>query len=461
MERSRRVRLVALSGVALLALVVAAGPGAAHAGGLRGEAAGGLDVPQWLFLATGGGAVGASFLLASFVTDRVFVRSLHERGGTFPSPGRAVELLGKATGVLLLAVTVFVGYVGPAEGARNFAVLFVWVGWWGGYVASTYLVGNTWPALNPFRTVAELFPSLDLPYPERLGAWPSVAGLLLLVWTEVVTPMAADPVVLSTVVLGYGLATVAGAVAFGPDRWFSTVDPISRALAYYGRVAPLERTADGVRFRLPGMALSEPRLVAGPDEVAFVVSLLYVTTYDGFIATGLWASAARRAVDLGFPPLVGYLAGYLAGFALFLAAYWWSVDVARRYSGTYLTRGVLARRFAPSLLAIAAGYHLAHNLGVFLTLLPTLAAVGASPLAPPHHPPVLASLPGWISGVEMALVLLGHFVAVWVAHAAAYDLLPGRLEAVKSQYGVTAVMIFYTMVSLWIVTQPHVDPPFL
>lgn len=461
MDRSCRVRLAALLGVGLLALVVAAGPGAAHAGGLRDRAAGGLDVPQWLFLATGGGAVGASFLLASFVTDRAFVRSLHEWGRMLPSPGRAVELLGRATGVLLLAVTVFVGYAGPADAPRNFAVLFVWVGWWGGYVASTYLVGNTWPVLNPFRTVAELLPSLDLSYPERLGAWPSVAGLLLLVWTEVVTPMAADPVVLSTVILGYGVAAVAGAVVFGPDRWFSTVDPVSRALAYYGRVAPLERTPDGVRFRLPGMALSEPRLVAGRDEVAFVVCLLYVTTYDGFITTGLWASAARRAVDLGLPPLVVYLAAYLGGFALFLAAYWWAVDVARRFSGTYLTRDVLARRFAPSLLAIAAGYHLAHNLGVFLSLLPSLAAVGANPLAPPHHPPVLSTLPGWIGGVEMMLVLLGHFAAVWVAHAAAYDLLPGRLEAVKSQYGVTAVMVFYTMVSLWIVTQPLVEPPFL
>ena len=48
-----------------------------------------------------------------------------------------------------------------------------------------------------------------------------------------------------------------------------------------------------------------------------------------------------------------------------------------------------------------------------------------------------------------------------IAHAAAYELLPGRLEAIKSQYGITLVMIAYTIVSLWIVTTPTVAPPFL
>ena len=58
-------------------------------------------------------------------------------------------------------------------------------------------------------------------------------------------------------------------------------------------------------------------------------------------------------------------------------------------------------------------------------------------------------------------MLVGHFIAVWIAHAAAYELLPGRLEAIKSQYGITLVMIAYTIVSLWIVTTPTVAPPFL
>jgi len=446
---------------ATLAVALLSDPGVAHAAGLREAGASTVTVPTWLFLTTGGGAVGASFLLASFVTDRVFIRSLHQWRRELPSPGRLVAGIGRLTGVSLLLLTVYVGFTGPSTGLRNFAVVFVWVGWWGGYVASTYLLGNTWPTLNPFRTVADLFPTLDRPYPERLGVWPSVVGLLGLIWIEVITPMADDPRLLASMVVAYTVATVIGAVVFGSEVWFSSVDPISRAFALFGRFAPFKRTAEGITVRLPGMALTDTDLVAGRDEVAFVVCLLYVTTFDGFVATWLWEAFAVGVVGWGVPPLAVYLVAYLAGFGLFLAAFWWAMGLARRYGSTYITREALASRFAPSLVAIAVGYHLAHNLAFVAGLLPTLAVVAAAPLSPPQQPPVLAGLPGWVSGVEMALVLVGHVVAVWVAHAAAYDLLPGRLAAIKSQYGITLVMIGYTMISLWVVTTPLVEPPFI
>jgi hypothetical protein len=446
---------------AILTLVVASETALAHAAGLRAAGATTVTVPTWLFLATGGGAVGASFLLASFVTDRVFIRSFHEWGGRLPAPGRVITLLGRLTGLGLLALTIYVGYTGPPTALRNFAVVFVWVAWWGGYVASTYLIGNTWPTLNPFRTIADLLPTIGREYPGRLGAWPSVAGLLALIWIEVVTPLADDPRLLATAILAYGSVTVTGAVVFDSETWFGSVDPISRAFSYFGRFAPFERTADGISFRLPGMALTDPAFVSGRDEVAFIVCLLYVTTFDGFVATWLWEAFAVGVVGLGVPPLAVYLLAYLAGFGLFLGAFWWSMGVARRYGDTYITREALGKRFAPSLLAIAVGYHLAHNLSFFLGLLPTVVVVGAAPLSPPQQPPVLAGLPGWVSGVEMALILGGHMIAVWVAHAAAYELFPGRLEAIKSQYGITLVMVGYTMISLWVITTPLVEPPFI
>lgn len=460
---SRRRGLQASFGVltAILLVIVMSSETVAHAAGLRDAGATAVTVPTWLFLATGGGAVGASFLLASFVTDRVFIRSFHEWGGTLPSPGAVASLLGRLTGVGLLVATIAVGYLGPATGYRNFAVLFIWVGWWGGYLASSYLFGNSWSTLNPFRTIADLLPTVGLTYPDRLGAWPSVAGLLVLIWIEVITPLADDPRLLASTIVVYTVVTVTGAVLFGSERWFSTVDPISHALSYFGRFAPFERTADGISFRLPGMALTDPKLVTGRDEVAFIICLLYVTTFDGFVATWIWAEFVVGVVGFGLPPLAIYFSAYLAGFGLFVGAFWWAMGLARRYGATYITCEELGRRFAPSLLAIAVGYHLAHNVGFFLSLLPSLAVVGAAPLSPPQQPPVLAGLPGWLSGIEMALVLLGHVIAVWVAHAAAYELLPGRLAAIKSQYGITLVMVGYTMVSLWVVTTPLVEPPFI
>ncbi|PSP78825.1 hypothetical protein BRC88_09900 [Halobacteriales archaeon QS_4_69_225] len=451
-----RRRRLAVAAVGLLAAAVA--PVAAHGAGLSGAADRSLSVPTWLFLTTGGGVIGASFLLASFVTDRSFIRRVHgwRRGGL--RPARAARWLGRAVGLGGLAAVLVAGLVGPREATRNAAVLTVWVGWWSGYTMTTYLVGNSWPAVDPWRTLAAPLPSLDVDYPDRLDAWPSVAALLGLVWLEVVSPVADRPRFLVGVVTAYGVVTLAGAVVFGADVWFRRVDPVARLFRYFGRMAPLHYD-DGVRLRLPGVGLDEPRLVTSRAEVAFIVAVLWVTTFDGLVATPLWRDAAVAVVGAGVPPGLLYPAALVAGYAAVCGVYALAVRYSKRAARTYLPADVLARRFAPPLLAIAAGYHLAHFLGYFLELAPALATAAVAPLSPPE--PVALVLPGWFGGIELAGVLLGHLLAIWVAHAAAYDVFPGKLQAVRSQYGITVAMVCYTMASLWIVSQPYAVPPYV
>lgn len=452
-RRGRRLTLVCAG---LLAL---AGTAAAHGGGLSDGAQRSATVPTWLFLTTGGGVIGASFVLASFVTDRAFIRRVHgwRRGGRLPAEG-VLELAGRTVGVLGLLFVLAVGFLGPAEPMSNAAVLVVWAGWWSGYAMSTYLVGNTWPVLNPWRSLTRPLPSLERPYPQRLGAWPSVVGLLALVWLEVVSPLADDPQLLATVVVGYTLVTLSGAVVFGEHRWFGTVDPVSRVFRYFGRVAPLYYD-DGVRLRLPGAGLDESKFVTGPAEMGFVVAVLWATTFDGLVATPAWRRLAVAVVEAGVPAHLLYPLAMGAGYLAFLGSYRLAVRYSKRHARTYVPVETLARRFAPPLLAIAAGYHAAHFAGYLLELSPTLVGTVLSPLSPP--PPVAVVLPGWFGGLELALVILGHLLAIWVAHAAAYDVFPGKLQAIRSQYAVVLAMVLYTMFSLWIVSQPYAQPPYV
>ncbi|WP_244605318.1 hypothetical protein [Halorhabdus rudnickae] len=457
----------------LLGILVIAIPVAAHGGSLGAEARETVTVPTWLFLLTGGAAVGASFLLASFVTDRRLIDAIHGWRRTIPAPrSGALEPLVRVAGVLGLAGIVGIGYLGPSQGLGNLAVLAVWVGWWAGYTATAYLIGESWQVLNPWRTIAGWLPSFGRNLPA-VGAWPSVVGLLALVWVEVVSPLADAPALLTTVVLGYTAVTLSGAVVFGSEAWFERVDPVSRVFRYYGHVAPVANTATAtgtdrrvldddrrLPVRLPGVGLTRSDLVTDASEVAFVVALLWATTYDGFVATPAWRQVARPLIEAGVPAHLLYPLVLVAGFVLFLAIYRLASRYARRTGETYLAAAVLARRFAPPLLAIAAGYHLAHYLGYFLSLAPVLLTVLGSPFSPPATVPVL-SLPGWFTAVPVASVLVGHLLAIWIAHATAFELFPGRLQAIRSQYPFIAVMVLYTMTSLWIVTQPSIQPPFL
>ena len=455
--RPRRVVVAAAS--AVVALSAFAGTALAHGGSLGGTRQS-LSVPQWLVLLTGGGAVGASFLLASFVTDRAFVRAVHDARRGFDTPPRPLALAGRAVGLLGLLAVLVGGYLGPPnDPLRNLAVVLVWAGWWAGYTMTTYLVGNTWPVLNPWRTVADFLPSLDRPYPERLGAWPSVVFLLAFIWVEVVSPLADDPTLLADVVLVYTGLTLVGAVVFGAETWFSTVDPISRVFAAYGQVAPLYAEDGRLRARWPGAALSDADWLTHRGDVAFVVALLWATTYDGFVATPAWRALATPLYEAGVPAWLLYPLALAVGFGLFYGAYRLAARYGRRYADSLLTADELARRFAPSLLAIAAGYHVAHYLGYFLSLSPALVSALTNPLSPP--PPMVAVLPTWFGGVGLTFVLVGHVLAIWVAHATAFDLFPSRVQAIRSQYPLTAVMICYTMTSLLIVSQPSIEVPFI
>ena len=467
---------------AVLTLLIAV---LAHVGGLSGVAAA-ASVPPWLTVLTGGVLVGASFLFNSLLTDHEGIRAVNGLQAVAPANDavrRGFVALLRLAGVAVLALVLLSSVLGPATPTLNFAILVVWAGWWAGYAMSTYLVGNSWPAVNPWRTLAALLPaSADRTYPERYGAWPSVAGLLALVWVEVVSPLGSNAPALGALVAAYTLVTLAGAGLYGADRWFGTVDPIARVFRLYGRVAPIQRSDDGLRLRLPGTELTEQSPAAEPEpsahepespsrepgSTAFVVALLWVTTFDGLVATPVWNSFARAV--LGAVPVAGaahhavvllvYLLALVAGFGVFLGVYRLAAERSRATVGSFLAPATIERWFAPALLPIAAGYHLAHFLGYFLSLSPALFGVLAHPLGGVEAAYVFV-LPAWFGTLQLALVVLGHLLAVWVAHSLAMELFPGVLAPIRSQYPFVVVMMVYTMTSAFVVSQPFTTPAYL
>ncbi|MHB9286585.1 hypothetical protein ACKVMT_06045 [Halobacteriales archaeon Cl-PHB] len=462
-------RLRSLSGLATTGGLFAAatGTGAAHAGSF-GSATSSPPVPSWFVIMTAGVVVGSSFLFTSLMADHASLQWVNGLGlgARLPSTlwGWLRGLL-QVGSVLALAGIVVVGFLGTSNPRANLATVLVWVGWWSGYTMTTYLVGNTWPALNPWRALSRLVPGeARLDYPEWLGAWPAVFGLLLLVWLEVVSAVASNPAQLSTIVVGYTVVTLLGTALVGRERWFDSVDPIANVFRMYGKIAPIQRTDDGLRLRLPGAALTDARVFSTPGRVAFVVALLWATTYDGMVSTPLVEGVLGPFVDLGIPAVLLYLVILGLGFAAFYAIYVYASRKSRETADTYVTPPAIARWLAPSLLPIAAGYHLAHFLGYVVSLAPTIPKtvletvqhLGTGPGAV-----TVVVLPGWFGLIQLSFVLLGHLLAIWVAHSIAFELFPGARQPIRSQYPTIVVMIVYTMVSAWVVIAPTTAVPYV
>ncbi|WP_336363043.1 hypothetical protein [Halalkalicoccus salilacus] len=460
-RRSARL-LVALGTCTLLLALADAASASNVATGLQGEGRD-LQVPTWLYLFTGGAAVGASALLAMFVTDRRLVDRLHRGSYRLSVRSSPIRRLRLGTGVLavaLLGLVVYTSMTGPRLANANLAVLVVFVGGRAGLVMVAYLLANPWPAVNPWRTIARVLPSGLHEYPERLGVWPAVCGLLVFIWLEVVSPVNTDPETLAVAVLVYSVYTLAGAVVFSPGAWFTYGDPVAVLFRFFGTVAPIRRTAEGFEFGLPGARLRETGPVEGLDGVAFVLLLVWELTYSAFVVTPPGITTVEALVGVGVPPLAVYLGLLLAGYALFLGSYWLATRYAKRVAETYVTAEHLAIRFAPPLLAIAAGYHLAHYFTFFVSLSPSLVLTLASPLSPPL-PPLTLVLPSWFGLLDVAFILVGHLLAIWSAHAVSFDVFPSRLQAIRSQYPFVAVMVVYTMTSLWLVSMPTAEAAFV
>jgi hypothetical protein len=462
------------SASAVLGLASAAvGPAAAHVGTLE-ELTADAPIPQWYVVAVAGVVVGGSFLFTSMMADHDALRWVNGLSIRARLPPAGVEALSRLIGVasvLALLGVILIGFVGPAEANANLASLGIWVAWWGGFTILSYSVGNAWPAIDPFRRLARLVPTRPRwDYPEDLGAWPAVVGLLVLVFAEVVSGSTERPRVLASLVLGYAVLTVLGAAAVGAREWVDKVDPLAAVFRTYGSLAPIQRTDDGLSVRLPGAALTDGRVYETPGRVAFVVALLWATTFDGLVSTPQWRTVIAPVGDLGVPVplssalvLLVYVVALVGGFLAFYGVYVRAARACRRSADTFVTAEAIARWLAPSLVPIAAGYHVAHFLGYVLSLSPALLAALADPLGtgPAGAGLEVAVLPAWFGFLQLGFVLVGHLLAVWVAHSVAFDLFPGARQPIRSQYPLILVMIAYTLVSAWVIVSPTVPTPYV
>ena len=426
-----------------------------------------LPVPGWLFY------YGAALtLLLSFVALAVLWREprlerARERRLPFTAGG-LVRVGGGATGFALLVLVAATSLGGTDSSGRNLAPTFVYVVFWLGMPLVVVLIGNVWPALNPWRAaadvVARLVPWRPLfEYPERLGRWPAAVALFAFAALELAYVEPARPRALGVAVVLYSLVTWLGMAAFGRAAWLRFGEGFSVYFELLSRLAPLALRARRLFVRPPVVALARPDAV--PGTLAVVSVMLGSVGFDGLSRTSWWQDnltsirdsllgSSAAAVDLGVT--LANAGGLAAAVAAVAVTYSLAVSIARR-SGRNLRD-----EFVLSLVPIAFAYLVAHYFSLFVYQGQYAVPLASDPFGygwdlfgtSDVKPNLRALSPETIWYVQVAALVAGHVLGLVLAHERAVTLFRSTRSAVRSQVAMLLLMVLYTVGGMWILSRP-------
>ena len=494
-----------------------------------------LPVPLGLYITGAALTVALSFgVIAFFVRGRRAARDyprfdlLRSPLGGLISSRWLIGLL-RLLSVAGLVVVVVAGFVGAQNPYKNIAPTVIWVIWWVGFAYISGLIGNLWSLLNPWSSVfrwaeslvTRLTPArrlgLGLAWPKWLGNWPAVLLFVWFVWAELVWPESDNPAKLSLAALTYSILTWLGMLMFGRHAWLRHGEAFSLVFGFFARFSCTEiRVTDSsviqacsaahghaggragvdclecferapaaerqLNLRPWAVGLLTDRPI-GASATVFVLVMLASVTFDGLLATPLWAEIASWMLySQELRPLILALQGItgnaiasistiamLIFFLLFFVLYglfnilmFFATPAAAR-RGT--TVGQLIGSFVLSLVPIALAYHLAHYLSFLLIVGQYVIPLASDPfglgwnLFGTRLYMVDIGIVGarfvWITSV--VAIVIGHIVAVWLGHVMALRTFRDNRAALLSQVPMLLLMVGYTMLSLWILAQPVVE----
>jgi hypothetical protein len=394
------------------------------------------------------------------------------------------RVVGGVIGVLGLLAVIVTGLFGSQNPFYNPAEYIVWVYFWAATVILAGLVGNLWRLLNPWAALYSLLrgnerePTRDI---SRFGIWPAALTYFAFACLELTSGVANRPALLAWLTLAYTAFTLGGMLLFGAERWLRSVECFTVLFDIVARFGPIEteRGPDGktrVYLRVWGTGLLKGER-AGWDRVAFVILMLSTLAFDGILATPVyrWYLVNFDALFAPLGPLAVPLlrtVGLLLLTAIFLAAFvlvmrfvmwfgWPEVGSPfSRWKGVDEPSALSA--FALTLVPIALVYNAAHNYTYVVVQSQGLIPLLADPL---HQGLRLLPTAGYkisfaLAGaavvwyVQIVLIVLGHVIAVYLAHLRAGQRFKNAAHVLLSQYPMLLLMVLYTMTSLWILAQP-------
>ncbi|MBJ7347033.1 MAG: hypothetical protein JHC87_00515 [Thermoleophilaceae bacterium] len=466
----RHYRALVGAGLLLAGLLVL--PDAALAHGLSGRSD--PPIPGWLFAWGAAIVLAVSFFAFALLWREPILEHAIERP-VIRVP-QIVEVACGVVGVVVFVAVLYAGFAGSQVASDNILPTFTYVLFWAALPFLCALFGNFFAAFNPWRAVGrfcgwavsgisgkELPPTFE--YPDQLGRWPAVAGILAFGWLELVSTAGSDPSFIALMALIYALIQLTGMSLFGVAHWTERGDGFAGYFDLFGRMAPLTVKNGQLLSRKFLAGLSELHSHAG--TVALICTGIGVTAFDGLAEGPLWAGMDRHIESVlsgaGFSSRPALQISYTLGMLLCVAAVVgiYRLGVAGMNGiGSGMTTAQLSRTFAPSLVPIILAYVVAHYLSLVLFQGQALYALVSDPLGNGSdffggagfvvHYTLVSGQIIWYA--QVAALVLGHVLALAVAHDKALAVFGKARTAVTSQYWMLVVMIGFTTLGLWLLS---------
>jgi hypothetical protein len=467
----RRARLGLAAGALLASVLVL--PDAAWAHALVGRQD--LPIPRWLFAWGAATVLVVSFVGLATLWPQPRLQRYQERlVATLP---RALEVVCGLIGIAAFVLVVYAGLAGIQTAQANLAPLVIFILFWVGLPFASAVLGDVFRPFNPWRALARgvgwtakrvagagALPE-PLAYPDRLGRWPAVIGLLAFPWVELVYAGRGDPSQLAIMALAYAATQLVGMSLYGVEPWERRGDAFAVYFNLFSRLSPLDLRNRRVVVRKPLIAAVRLTPVAG--TVPLLCTMIGTTSFDGFSQGSTWNSLAPHVqsffVDLGLNAEHALEAtgtvGLLCMVGLVFLLY--RLGVAGMHTvGEGHTTPELAGRFAHTLIPIALAYIVAHYFSALVYNGQSTAYLISDPLGKGSDIfgtadatidyNVISATGIWY--VQVAALVAGHVCGLTLAHDRAIAMYRSARDATRSQYWMLAVMVSFTSLGLWLLS---------
>jgi len=432
-----------------------------------------LPIPAELFAAAAAVVLVVSFVaLASLWSEPRLEQEGVRRLFAVP---RALEVVPGALAVAAFALVAYAGLAGTDAEQDNLAPTAVYVAFWIGIPFASLLLGDVFRLISPWRAIGraagwvagrvagDALPE-PLPYPERLGRWPAVAGILGFGVCELVWAPGREPGPLAVIMLVYLTAMLVGMSIYGVEAWTRRADAFGAYFGLFARLAPLGARDGVVLARRPGTG------AAGLDPVPGTVALplvgIGVTAFDGASEGPLFNAAAPAMQDffsgLGASTPHALELAFSVGLAVTLLAvaaiYWGAIEGMPR--ARELALGELGRALAHSLIPILAAYVVAHYFSLLAYTGQDVWRLASDPLGNGADLlggagrsidySVVSATAIWY--VQVGALVMGHVAALVLAHDRALVLYGDARGAARSQVVMLVLMVCFTCLGLWLLS---------